>query len=265
MQELGYLEGKTVTFDERWAHGQLDRLPGLAKDLVRQNVDVIVAIGTSSVRVAMEATRTIPIVMGSGVDPVEAGFVTSLTRPGGNVTGVSILAPVMSAKRLDILKQAIPGITRVGVLGYRANTAATAAQVTAIEAVAASLKLTIPAMSNDQADTRSHSPSSQAPGRARSWCSLTACSPPSECRSCRLQSSIAYRSFSTSARAPKPVASFLMASTTWTSTARRPAVGRPEGAARNRLHGADAGPGALALPLRDQRPRQPGDRRLSAD
>jgi putative tryptophan/tyrosine transport system substrate-binding protein len=143
MQELGYLEGKTVTFDERWAHGQLDRLPGLAKDLVRQNVDVIVAIGTSSVRVAMEATRTIPIVMGSGVDPVEAGFVTSLTRPGGNVTGVSILAPVMSAKRLDILKQAIPGITRVGVLGYRANTAATAAQVTAIEAVAASLKLTI--------------------------------------------------------------------------------------------------------------------------
>ena len=143
MQELGYLEGKTVTFDERWAHGQLDRLPGLAKDLVRRNVDVIVAIGTSSVRAAMEATRTIPVVMGSGVDPVEAGFVTSLTRPGGNVTGVSILAPAMSAKRLDILKQAIPGITRVGVLGYRANTAATAAQVTAIEAVAASLKLTI--------------------------------------------------------------------------------------------------------------------------
>jgi len=85
MQELGYVEGQT-------------------KDLVRLNVDVIVAIGTSSVRAARVATSTIPIVMGSGVDPVEAGFVSSLTRPGGNVTGVSILAPEVSAKRLDVLK-----------------------------------------------------------------------------------------------------------------------------------------------------------------
>jgi len=85
MQELGYVEGQT-------------------KDLVRLNVDVIVAIGTSSVRAARVATSTIPIVMRSGVDPVEAGFVSSLTRPGGNVTGVSILAPEVSAKRLDVLK-----------------------------------------------------------------------------------------------------------------------------------------------------------------
>jgi putative ABC transport system substrate-binding protein len=142
MRELGYLEGETVTFDERWAHGRFDRLPGLAEDLVRLNVDVIVAVGTASIRAAREATRTIPIVMGSGVDPVKAGFVTSLNRPGGNVTGVSILAPEVSAKRLDILKQALPGITRVGVLGYRTNPATTE-QITAIEAVAASLKLTI--------------------------------------------------------------------------------------------------------------------------
>ena len=142
MRELGYLEGQTVTFDERWAHGRLDRLPGLAQDLVRLNVDVIVAIGTSSIRAATEATRTIPIVMGSGVDPVKAGFVTSLNRPGGNVTGVSLLAPEVSAKRLDILKQVLPGVTRVGLLGYRDNPS-TAEQITAIETVAASLKLTV--------------------------------------------------------------------------------------------------------------------------
>jgi putative ABC transport system substrate-binding protein len=142
MRELGYLEGENVRFDERWAHGRFDRLPGLAEDLVRLNVDVIVAIGSGSVSAAKKATRTIPIVMGSGDDPVKAGFVTSLNRPGGNVTGVSILAPEVSAKRLDILKQALPGVTRVGVLGYRANPG-TAEQITAIEAAAASLKLTI--------------------------------------------------------------------------------------------------------------------------
>ena len=142
MRELGYLEGETVRFDDRWAHGRFDRLPGLAEDLVRLNVDGIVAIGTGSVRAAKEATSTIPIVMGSSVDPVKAGLVTSLNRPGGNVTGVSILAPEVSAKRLDILKQALPGVTRVGVLAYRANPG-TAEQITAIEAVAASLKLTI--------------------------------------------------------------------------------------------------------------------------
>jgi ABC transporter substrate binding protein len=116
----------------------------------------------------MEATRTIPIVMGSGVDPVEAGFVTSLTRPGGNVTGVSILAPAMSAKRLDILKQAIPGITRwacsaTGPIRPPPPRRLRPSKLSRLHSSSRS----IPAMSNDQGDTRSHSPSSQAPGRAR--------------------------------------------------------------------------------------------------
>jgi putative tryptophan/tyrosine transport system substrate-binding protein len=142
MRELGYREGETVTFDDRWAYGRFDRLPGLAEELARLNVDVIVAIGTGSVRAAKEATRTIPIVMGSGDDPIKGGFVASLNRPGGNVTGVSILAPEVSAKRLDILKQTLPGVITVGVLAYRSNPG-TAEQIAAIEAAAASLKLTI--------------------------------------------------------------------------------------------------------------------------
>ena len=142
MQELGYREGENVRFEERWAHGRFDRLPGLARELVQLNVDIIVAVGTGSVRAAKEATATIPIVMGSGDDPVKAGFVNSLSRPGGNVTGMSILAPEVSAKRLDVLKQVLPGVTRVGVLGYRANPG-TAEQIAAIEAVAPALKLTI--------------------------------------------------------------------------------------------------------------------------
>jgi len=218
MRELGYLEGETVTFDERWAHGRFDRLPGLAEDLVRLNVDVIVAIGTGSIRAAREATRTIPIVMGSGVDPVKAGFVTSLNRPGGNVTGVSILAPEVSAKRLDLLKQALPGITRVGVLGYRTNPATTE-QITAIEAVAASLKLTI------------HPGYVERPGGyAEPFTRFT-----SERAGAVLVLTTDCRSPSTSATAPRPVASSPMASTTWTSTARRPASSTGSSRAPNPL------------------------------
>jgi ABC-type uncharacterized transport system substrate-binding protein len=143
MRELGYLEGQNVKFEDRFADGHFDRLPGLAADLARLSPDVIVAVAPGAIRAASEATRTVPIVMAfSGVDPVKAGFVASLNRPGGNVTGLTMLAPELSAKRLEILKQAVPSATRVGVLGYRANPG-TAEQLAAIETAAERLGLTM--------------------------------------------------------------------------------------------------------------------------
>jgi putative ABC transport system substrate-binding protein len=143
MRELGYLEGQNVKFEDRFADGHFDRLPGLAADLARLNLDVIVAVAPGAIRAASEATRTVPIVMAfSGVDPVKAGFVASLNRPGGNVTGLTMLAPELSAKRLEILKQAVPSATRVGVLGYRANPG-TPEQLAAIERAAEGLGLTM--------------------------------------------------------------------------------------------------------------------------
>ena len=143
MRELGYLEGQNVKFEDRFADGHFDRLPGLAADLARLSLDVIVAVAPGAIRAASEATRTVPIVMAfSGVDPVKAGFVASLNRPGSNVTGLTMLAPELSAKRLEILTQAVPSATRVGVLGYRANPGA-AEQLAAIERAAERLGLTM--------------------------------------------------------------------------------------------------------------------------
>jgi putative ABC transport system substrate-binding protein len=113
LRELGYLEGKNVTIEYRYAEGKLDLLPSLASELVRQQVDVIVTIGTPGVLAAKKATATIPIVFVSVSDPVANGVAASLARPGGNVTGFSILAPELSRKRLELLKEAFPKATRV--------------------------------------------------------------------------------------------------------------------------------------------------------
>jgi putative tryptophan/tyrosine transport system substrate-binding protein len=143
LRELGYFEGQNVAWEDRFADGLFDRLPGLAADLARRRVDVIVAVAPGAIRAARDATRTIPIVMAfSGVDPVKAGFVASLNRPGGNVTGLTMLAPELSAKRLEILKEAIPSVTRVGVVGYKPNPG-TAEQLSALEKRASRLGLTI--------------------------------------------------------------------------------------------------------------------------
>src|SRR5262250_232860 len=99
LRELGYVEGKNIVVEWRYGEGNLDRLPALAAELVRLKVDVIVTGGPAATRPAKEATATIPIVMASDTDPVEAGFVTSLARPGGNITGLSTLAPELSGKR----------------------------------------------------------------------------------------------------------------------------------------------------------------------
>ena len=118
LRELGYIEGQNIAIEYRYAEGKLDRFPELAAELVRLKVDIIVvAGGTTLIQAAKNATKTIPIVMaGAGTDPVEAGLVESLARPGGNVTGLTILARELGGKRLELLKEAVPKLARVAVL-----------------------------------------------------------------------------------------------------------------------------------------------------
>ena len=117
LRELSYVEGKNIVIERRSADGKLDRLPALAAELVRLKVAVIVTGGPGATRAAKEATATIPIVMANDSDPVAGGFVDSLARPGGNVTGLSTFAPELSGKRLEIMREVVPKLSRVAVLG----------------------------------------------------------------------------------------------------------------------------------------------------
>ena len=117
LRDLGYVEGKNIVIEYRYAEGKPDRLPALAADLVRLKIDIIVTGGSSPTRAAKEATATIPIVMTQDIDPVGSGFVASLARPGGNITGLSNFAPELSGKRIELLKEIAPKISRVAVLG----------------------------------------------------------------------------------------------------------------------------------------------------
>jgi putative ABC transport system substrate-binding protein len=117
LRELGYVEDKNIGIEWRYAEGKLDRLPALAAELVHLKTDVIVTAGPQATRRAKEATVTIPIVMGFDNDPVGSGFVASLPRPGGNITGLSTLAPQISGKQLELLKEIVPKLSRVAVLG----------------------------------------------------------------------------------------------------------------------------------------------------
>ena len=121
MRELGYVEDKNVAIEWRFGDGKPERLPGLVAELVRLKVDVIVTAGPSTNRAAKEATVTIPIVMGYDSDPVGNGFVASLARPGGNITGLSTLSPEISGKQLELLKETVPKLSRVAVLGNSTN------------------------------------------------------------------------------------------------------------------------------------------------
>jgi ABC-type uncharacterized transport system substrate-binding protein len=116
LRELGYIEGKNIIIEWRYAEGKLDRVPMLAAELVNLRVDVIVT-SPSATRSAKETTSTIPIVMTNDSDPVANGFVASLARPGGNITGLSTLAPEISGKRLELLKEIVPRVTRVAFIG----------------------------------------------------------------------------------------------------------------------------------------------------
>ena len=121
LRELGYEEGKNIVIEYRHAEEKPDRLPTLAAELVRLKVEVIVTTGPTVTRAAKEATSTIPIVMSFDTDPVGNGFVASLARPGGNITGLSSLAPEISGKQLDLLKEIVPKLSRVAVLRTSTN------------------------------------------------------------------------------------------------------------------------------------------------
>ena len=121
LRGLGYAEGKNIVIEFRFAEGKFDRVLPLATELVRLKVGVIVTAGTGSTRSANEATNAIPIVMTQDPDPVGNGFVVSLARPGGNITGLSTLSPELSGKRLELLKEIIPKLSRVAVLGTSTN------------------------------------------------------------------------------------------------------------------------------------------------
>jgi putative ABC transport system substrate-binding protein len=117
LRELGYLQGKNVVLDYRAAEGKSERYPALASELVSLKVDVIVTAGAASTRAAKAATSTLPIVMVQDSDPVGSGFIASLAQPGGNITGLSTLAPEISGKRLELLKEIVPKLSRVATLG----------------------------------------------------------------------------------------------------------------------------------------------------
>ncbi|MSP39585.1 MAG: hypothetical protein EXR70_13945 [Deltaproteobacteria bacterium] len=144
LRARGYIEGQNIATEYRYGEGRNDRLPALAAELVRLKVDIfVVAGGTPAVRVAKNATKTIPIVMvGGGTDPVESGLVDSLAHPGGNVTGVTNLTRKLGGKRLDLLKEALPKVVRVAVIHETASPA-TAIELKEIQAAAHALKLTI--------------------------------------------------------------------------------------------------------------------------
>jgi len=116
MREFGYVEGKTVVLEVRYAEGRLEQLPELARELAGLKVDVIVTTNDAAIAALKRATRTIPIVMMLSTDPVGTGFVASLARPGGNVTGLSTLSPELSGKRLELLRETVPGLSRVAFL-----------------------------------------------------------------------------------------------------------------------------------------------------
>jgi putative ABC transport system substrate-binding protein len=117
LHELGYVEGKNLVIEYRYAEGKLDRVNELTADLIRLKVDIIVSAGPATTRSAKKATDTIPIVMAADSDPVRDGFVASLAHPGSNITGLATLTPEISGKRLELLKETFPRISRLAVLG----------------------------------------------------------------------------------------------------------------------------------------------------
>jgi putative ABC transport system substrate-binding protein len=141
LRELHYLEGKNIVIDWRSADGKLERLPALATEMVRLNLDVIVTSGASATRAAKEATNTISIVMTNDPDPVGDGIIASLARPGGNITGLSALAPELNGKRLEVLREVVPKLSRVAVL--RVSTSLVGGQMRELELAAKALGVTL--------------------------------------------------------------------------------------------------------------------------
>ena len=161
MRALGYVDGRTIAIDCRWAEGRFDRLPELAAELVGLKVDVIVTAAPPSVRAAQRATTTIPIVMTAG-NPVGMGFVGSFAHPGGNITGVAFQDAELSTKRLDLLRQAVPSLARVAVFWNKEGDGP--ATVQAVEAAARALGLQVLVL-----EVREPRDFANAVTRAKSW------------------------------------------------------------------------------------------------
>ena len=121
LRELGYVEGRNIALEPRWAEGEYARYPALAADLVRLKAHVIVAVGGTATKAAQQVTKTTPIVMSVVIDPLGSGLVASLARPGGNVTGITVMASDIVGKQLELLKQAVPEVSRVALLSNPAN------------------------------------------------------------------------------------------------------------------------------------------------
>ena len=121
LRELGYIEDKNIFIEWRSAEGKVERLPELAAELVQHKVDIIVSAGPTATRAAKEATAHIPIVMAQDTDPVGNGFIASLARPGGNVTGLSLLAPEIGGKQIELLKEVVPRLSQVATIGEPGN------------------------------------------------------------------------------------------------------------------------------------------------
>jgi len=140
LRDLGYVEGKNFVIEYRYLEGEVDRAPGLVAELVQFNIDVLVVQVLPGIRAAKQATKTIPIVMVASVDPVATGIVDSLARPGGNITGLTTLGRDLSGKRLELFKEAVPRLSRVGVL-WSADAPAAAISFKEYEAAARALKI----------------------------------------------------------------------------------------------------------------------------
>jgi putative ABC transport system substrate-binding protein len=151
LRELGWIEGRTIAIEYRWAEGQLKRAPEILGELIRLKVDVIVTHATANIIAAKRATTTIPVVFAVAADPVGTGLVASLARPGGNVTGLSIQAPDLAGKRLELLREVRPGLRRVAVLVNVANPGAVL-EMRQVETAARTLGLEVAALEIRRSD-----------------------------------------------------------------------------------------------------------------
>ena len=142
LRDLGYIEGQNIVIEYRWAEGHYDRYPAFVAEAVRLKVDVIVTAGTPAALAAKEGTRTLPIVMAAIGDPIAAGVVSSVAHPGGNITGSTSMTPEIDAKRLELLKEVVPGVSRVAVLWNPANPS-NKARIREMQAAAKTLRLTL--------------------------------------------------------------------------------------------------------------------------
>jgi len=171
LRALGYIEGQSMIIEFRYAEGKLARLPDLAGQLARAKVDVIVVGGSTAIRAMKNATKVIPIVMAHGSDPVALGYVASLARPGGNITGLTHMAPELGSKRLELLKEMIAGLSRVAVL-TDPGTGGHGPQIRELELAAPTLGLTLRAVEVRAPNELETAFSAMTAGRAGAFISL---------------------------------------------------------------------------------------------